>query len=136
MGAHLGPASLLVRNPGARAGRRFRPSPLSPRTRAMADCHWGLLKRVAFQAAWANTHWASQGERCAFALTMPDIGQLLAVDLDGNAGPAMYEVRERALRLADHLNSTKSRENLFPQDFQLKLGQTIAHAAMNPKAKR
>ena len=48
----------------------------------------------------------------------------------------MHEIRLGAHRLAGDIDPVKALEDLFPQHFQLKLGQTVADAAVNPEAKR
>jgi hypothetical protein len=48
---------------------------------------------------------------------------------------ATHEGGAHPRRLADHLDTLETLQNLFPEYLQLQLGQAIAHATMNPKAK-
>ena len=51
-------------------------------------------------------------------------------------GVTTHEIRNSANGCTNHLNSAVSIEHFFPEDSELKLGNTIAHAAMDTEAER
>src|SRR5947209_13741547 len=46
------------------------------------------------------------------------------------------EARINALRLADHLDAIEALQNLFPDDFQLQIGEPHAETAVDTEAER
>ena len=55
---------------------------------------------------------------------------------DRQIGIARHKVGAYARRLSHHLDPVKPREDLFPEDTQLHLGDAVAHAAMDTKPER
>ena len=51
-------------------------------------------------------------------------------------GVTTHEIRNSADGRTNHLNSAVPFEHFFPENSELKLGNTIAHAAMETEAKR
>ena len=46
----------------------------------------------------------------------------------------VHEGGQAALRLANHLHHAEALEDLLPHHTQLHLGETVAHAAMDPES--
>src|SRR5579871_527419 len=72
------------------------------------------------------------------ALRSPEAGRALSPRRNSHWQPrvAANETGVQALRRAGHLDDGKARQDLFPDDPQLQLGQPVADAAMDAEAER
>src|SRR5262249_26416203 len=94
---------------------------------------WGRLAQVLARAASLiqTQGWTKRRMARLVAGHRLWISDTSSRDADRQRFVALDEARKHPARLLDHLDSVEALENLFPDDFQLQLGEPHADAAVN-----